>query len=189
MAHCSVMVTLLLLCLCCWRHLEGFPTVGRASGITVPKSSGIKEIASSRSFVGTAWNATAAAVNHFSPHKVFGSIFGMRHKYSKLGPYDRLATVPVYYLSSPQGYGYVQSDAQSGDPHQKVITYFMSSDDASNYLNEMVQASPHGVNEYRLYTSTLDTVLSRIYAKKQSRKFGRMPISNILRIQVSVKLC
>lgn len=160
------------------RAVDGFPgrTTKMAPTVVVHKAG----------LLGRAWNQTTTVFRHFSPHRLIGSALNGGRKYSRLSPLERLASVPVYYLSSPQGYGYVQADMQAGDPNQKVITYFMSSDDACNYLNEMVQASPQGVNEFRVSTTTLDAIIDKVYAKKQSRKYGRMPVSNLLRIQVSV---
>jgi hypothetical protein len=65
----------------------------------------------------------------------------------------------------------------------------MSSDDANDYLNEMVQGNPQNVNEFRIMTSTLEKTVKKIIYKKQSRKLGRYPMSTILRIQPSTRQC
>jgi NAD-specific glutamate dehydrogenase len=68
--------------------------------------------------------------------------------------------------------------------NQKIVTYFMSSEDANKYLNEIVQQAPQAVNDYRVMTTSLESVMNKIHSKKQSRKAGRMPIVNLFRIQV-----
>ena len=65
----------------------------------------------------------------------------------------------------------------------------MSSDDANDYLNEMVQGNPQNVNEFRIMTSTLEKTVKKIIYKKQSRKLGRYPMSTVLRIQPSTRQC
>jgi hypothetical protein len=65
----------------------------------------------------------------------------------------------------------------------------MSSEDASEYLNEMAQGNPQNVNEFRLMTSSLEKVLNKIQSKKQSRKLGRYSMSTSYRIQPSTRQC
>jgi hypothetical protein len=65
----------------------------------------------------------------------------------------------------------------------------MSSDDASDFLNEMAQGNPQNVNEFRLMTTSLEKALGKIKAKKQSRKLGRYEMGTIYRIQPSMRQC
>ena len=37
---------------------------------------------------------------------------------------------------------------QTGNPNQRIVVYFMSSEDANDYLNEMAQGSPQNINEF-----------------------------------------
>ena len=65
----------------------------------------------------------------------------------------------------------------------------MSSEDASEYLNEMAQGNPQNVNEFRIMTSSLEKVLNKIQSKKQSRKLGRHNMNTSYRIQPSTRQC
>ena len=67
--------------------------------------------------------------------------------------------------------------------------YFMSSEDASDYLNEIAQGSPQNINEFRLMTTSMEKVVTRIQAKKQSRKLGRYSLNTVFRIQPSSRQC
>ncbi len=58
----------------------------------------------------------------------------------------------------------------------------MSSDDANKYVNELSQTN--GPKDVRITATSLEKVLHQIQSKKQSRKFGRMPLDVLLRIQV-----
>eukprot|EP01042_Synura_sphagnicola_P007301 gene7301-9356_t len=48
----------------------------------------------------------------------------------------------------------------------------------------MAQGSPQSVNEFRIMVTSMEKVMNRIVAKKQSRKLGRFPVSTVHRIQV-----
>ena len=78
---------------------------------------------------------------------------------------------------------------QSGNIGQKIVVYFMSSEDASEYLNEMAQGNPQNVNEFRIMTTSLEKVLNKIQSKKQSRKLGRYSMNTSYRIQPSTRQC
>jgi hypothetical protein len=93
--------------------------------------------------------------------------------YQRLKPYERLATTPLFYVCNSGGNPYLQEDIQAGDPSQRIIVYFMSSEDASDYLNEMAQGSPHNINDFRVMTTSMDKIMTKIQARKQSRKIGR----------------
>ena len=110
---------------------------------------------------------------------------GILRKYSKLAPLQKLATTPVFFLSNSGGSPYLQEDVQAGKPEQRIVTYFMSSDDANEYLNEIAQGNPANLNEFRVTTSSLEKVMKRIIQRKQSRKAGRYPMGTVLRIQPS----
>jgi len=110
---------------------------------------------------------------------------GILRKYSKLAPLQKLATTPVFFLSNSGGSPYLQEDVQAGKPDQRIVTYFMSSDDANEYLNEIAQGNPANLNEFRVTTSSLEKVMKRIIQRKQSRKAGRYNMGTVLRIQPS----
>ena len=65
----------------------------------------------------------------------------------------------------------------------------MSSEDASDYLNEMAQGNPYNVNEFRVMTTSMEKVMYKIKSKKQSRKIGRYEMGTIYRIQPSSLQC
>ena len=79
-------------------------------------------------------------------------------KYSNLAATQKLGTTPVFFLSNSGGNPYLQEDVQAGKPEQRIVTYFMSSEDASEYLNEIAQGNPANVNEFRIMTSTMEKV-------------------------------
>jgi len=83
----------------------------------------------------------------------------------------------------------LQEDVQAGKPTQRIIVYFMSSEDANDYMNEMAQGSPQNVNEFRIKTTSMEKVMNNIQKRKQSRKLGRFPLSTIFRIQPSSRQC
>eukprot|EP01039_Chlorochromonas_danica_P002941 gene2941-3209_t len=110
-------------------------------------------------------------------------------KYQKLAPYQKVGTTPLYYVCNSRGNSYLQEDVQSGSPNQRIVTYFMSSEDANDYLDEMTQSNSQNVNEFRIMTVSMEKVLSQIQAKKQSRKMGRFDIDLVYRIQPSARQC
>ena len=79
--------------------------------------------------------------------------------YNKLMPSHKLATTPVFYLANSGGNPYMQEDMQAGNLNQRVFTYFLSSEDALGYLNEVSQGNPSNVNEFRIMVTTLEKVL------------------------------
>ena len=83
------------------------------------------------------------------------------------------------------GSPYLQEDLQAGKPDQRIVVYFMSSEDANDYLNEMAQGSPQNINEFRVTATSMEKIVKKIQSRKQSRKLGRFPMSNIYRIQPS----
>jgi hypothetical protein len=95
----------------------------------------------------------------------------------------------LYFLCNSGGNPYLQDDVQAGNPDQKIIVYFMSSDDANDYMNEMAQSNPANLNEFRLMTTSMEKVVNRIQARKQSRKVGRYAMDTIYRIQPSSRQC
>ena len=48
--------------------------------------------------------------------------------------------------------------SQAGKPDQRIVVYFMSSDDANDYLNEMSQGNPTNVNEFRIMATSMEKV-------------------------------
>jgi hypothetical protein len=58
-------------------------------------------------------------------------------KYKQLSPSQKLATTPLFFVCNSGGQPYLQDDIQAGKPDQRVIVYFMSSEDANDYLNEV----------------------------------------------------
>ena len=54
---------------------------------------------------------------------------------SQRSPYQRLASIPVYFLGNSQGSPYLQDDIQSGRPEQRIVTYFLSYDDMDSKLS------------------------------------------------------
>lgn len=105
--------------------------------------------------------------------------------YSKLSSTQKLSTTPLFYLANSGGHPYLQEDVQAGKPDQRIVTYFMSSDDATEYIQEIAQGNPSNLNEFRIYTTTLEKVVNKIEQRKQSRKLGRYSVGTILRIQPS----
>jgi hypothetical protein len=58
-------------------------------------------------------------------------------KYKQLSPTQKLATTPLFFVCNSGGQPYLQDDIQAGKPEQKIVVYFMSSEDANDYLNEV----------------------------------------------------
>jgi hypothetical protein len=73
---------------------------------------------------------------------------------------------------------------QTGKAGQKIVTYFMSSEDANDFLSEMSQANCQQLGEFRVTAVSMEKILKQIEEKKQSRKMGRYDMDLILRIQV-----
>lgn len=113
-------------------------------------------------------------------------LFGHR-QYKSLTAVQRLATTPVYFVANSRGNAFLQDDAMIGNPEQKAIVYYMSSEDATGHLEEMAQSNPANAHEFHLVSTTLEKVVENIIAKKQSRKIGRYPIDVIYRIQPSTR--
>ena len=111
---------------------------------------------------------------------------GVLKKYQSLSATQRLATTPLYFVSNSRGNPYLQDDIQSGKPEQKIVVYFMSSEDANEYLEEMSQINNANMNELRVMTVSMEKVLNQIQSKKQSRKLGRYEMDLVYRIQVII---
>jgi hypothetical protein len=82
--------------------LSGFLGFGTRSSINITASAHPTAVSTSKP-------------SHFSPYNSWiGSYFPSKQwsKYGHLSPYQRLATTPLYYLSSPMGFAYIQSDMQ-----------------------------------------------------------------------------
>lgn len=109
---------------------------------------------------------------------------GALRTYQSLSAGQRLATTPLYFVANARGNSYLQDDVQAGKPEQKIVVYFMSSEDANEYLEEMSQVNNANVNELRIMTVSMEKVLTQIQSKKQSRKLGRYEMDLIYRIQV-----
>ena len=127
-----------------------------------------------------------ASVSTMLPSPVSANMF---RKYAKLSPTQKLATTPLFFVSNSGGAPYLQEDVQTGNPNQRIVVYFMSSEDANDYLNEMAQGSPTNINEFRITAVSMEKIVDKIQARKQSRKLGRFPMSNIYRIQPSSRQC
>ncbi|KAJ1428290.1 hypothetical protein B484DRAFT_449925 [Ochromonadaceae sp. CCMP2298] len=110
-------------------------------------------------------------------------------RYAQLSPTQRLATTPLFYVSNSRGNSYLQEDIQAGRPEQRIVTYFMSSEDAADYLDEMAQVNAYSANEFRLMTVSMEKVVGQIQSKKQSRKLGRYDVDMVYRIQPSSRQC
>jgi hypothetical protein len=110
-----------------------------------------------------------------------------QHRYHALPALKRLGTTPMYYVANKRGNAFLQEDVQTNNPEQKVVVYFMSSEDANDYLEEMAQSNPSNAQEFQLATTTLEKVVDNIAIKKQSKKLGRHPMDVIYRIQPSVR--
>lgn len=80
-------------------------------------------------------------------------------KYRQLSPTQKLATTPLFFVCNSGGNPYLQDDIQAGKPEQRVIVYFMSSEDANDYLNEMAQGNPQNINEFRVMTTSMEKVM------------------------------
>eukprot|EP00599_Poterioochromonas_sp_BG-1_P004230 CAMPEP_0173144258 /NCGR_PEP_ID=MMETSP1105-20130129/7127_1 /TAXON_ID=2985 /ORGANISM="Ochromonas sp., Strain BG-1" /LENGTH=301 /DNA_ID=CAMNT_0014057907 /DNA_START=516 /DNA_END=1421 /DNA_ORIENTATION=- len=105
--------------------------------------------------------------------------------YKRLSPVQRVATTPLYFVCNSRGNAYLQEDVQGGNPEQRTVVYFMSYQDADNYMNEMTQSNPSHASEFRIMTVSMEKVLNLIQNKKQSRKMARYEIDMIYRIQPS----
>jgi len=114
---------------------------------------------------------------------------GVLRRYTKLNPMEKLATTPLFFVTNSGGSPYLQEDVQAGKPSQRIVVYFMSSEDANDYMNEMAQGSPQNVNEFRIKATSLEKVMNNIQKRKQSRKLGRYQIGTIFRIQPSSRQC
>ncbi len=110
-------------------------------------------------------------------------------RYNRLAPTQKLATTPLYFVSNSGGSPYLQEDVQAGNPSQRIVVYFMSSEDANDYLNEMAQGSPQNINEFRITAVSMEKIVNKIQSRKQSRKLGRFPMSIVYRIQPSSRQC
>lgn len=130
------------------------------------------------SVMSTSMKSTVALGSTISSISIFPS-------YSKLSSTQKLSTTPLFYLANSGGHPYLQEDVQAGKPDQRIVTYFMSSDDATEYIQEIAQGNPSNVNEFRIYTTTLEKVVNKIEQRKQSRKLGRYHVGTIIRIQPS----
>lgn len=114
---------------------------------------------------------------------------GVLTKYTQLSPQQKLATTPLFYVCNSGGNPYLQEDIQAGKSDQRIIVYFMSSEDANEYLNELAQSNSHNVNEFRLMTTSMEKITNKIQNRKQSRKLGKYSISTVFRIQPSSRQC
>lgn len=114
---------------------------------------------------------------------------GVLKKYSKLSPTQKLATTPLFFVCSSQGNPYLQDDVQAGKPDQKIVVYFMSSEDANDYLSEIAQGNAGNVNEFRVMTTSMEKIVNKIESRKQSRKLGRYSMGIVYRIQPSSRQC
>jgi hypothetical protein len=130
-------------------------------------------------------NSVVAAITA-APRRVQASAI---KKYNQLSPTQKLATTPLFFVCNSGGNPYLQDDIQSGKPEQRIIVYFMSSEDANDYLNEMAQGNPQNINEFRVMTTSMEKVVNKIQSRKQSRKLGRYKMSSIYRIQPSSRQC
>jgi hypothetical protein len=146
-----------------------------------------------------------AAVTMIMLSPKFSACAGPFKKYNNLKATERVATTPLYYLCNSRGQSFIQEDNQIGNPDQRAMVYFMSSKDATNYLQEMAQAMGGNANELRINTVSMEKVnrsktfsclsantlhlqvLDQIRSKKQSRKLGRIPLDINIRIQVIPK--
>ena len=146
-------------------------TVVIASSLT---SAGMRKVAFANSVVAA---ITAA------PRRVQAVVV---KKYKQLSPTQKLATTPLFFVCNSGGNPYLQDDIQAGKPEQRVIVYFMSSEDANDYLNEMAQGNPQNINEFRVMTISMEKVVNKIQSRKQSRKLGRYKMPSVHRIQVQL---
>lgn len=128
--------------------------------------------------------STSAVALIASPKAIANA--GVLKKYSKLSPMQKLATTPVYFMTNARGSALLSPDTTAGAPERRVVTYYLSFEDASKVLNEMSQIS--GPNDLRITTTTLEKVMEQIKNKKQSRKLGRYDMDTIFRIQVYSKI-
>ena len=102
-------------------------------------------------------NSVVAAITA-APRRVQAAVI---KKYGQLSPTQKLATTPLFFVCNSGGNPYLQDDIQAGRPEQRVIVYFMSSEDANDYLNEMAQGNPQNINEFRVMTTSMEKVRTR----------------------------
>lgn len=98
----------------------------------------------------------------------------MTKKYRQLSPTQKLATTPLFFVCNSGGNPYLQDDIQAGKPEQRVIVYFMSSEDANEYLNEMAQGNPQNINEFRVMTTSMEKVRFDHITLSVMRHFNRI---------------
>ena len=127
--------------------------------------------------------ATASATLVAMPEASFAGVLKPFNRNKT--PLQKLATTPLFYVCNSGGSPYLQEDVQAGKAEQRIVVYFMSSEDANEYLNEIAQGSPQNINEFRLMATSMEKVVAKIQSRKQSRKLGRYPIGNVYRIQPS----
>lgn len=127
-----------------------------------------------------------ASITTMMPSPAGATLF---QRYNRLAPTQKLATTPLYFVSNSGGSPYLQEDVQTGNPNQRIVVYFMSSEDANDYLNEMAQGSPQNINEFRITAVSMEKIVNKIQTRKQSRKLGRFPMSIVYRIQPSSRQC
>lgn len=110
-------------------------------------------------------------------------------KYTSLTANQRLGTTPVYYVANSRGNAFLQEDMQAGRPDQKCVVYFLSYEDAADYLEEMAQSNALNAHEFHVVTISMEKVVDNIATRKQSRKLGRYPMDMVYRLQPSSKQC
>lgn len=160
--------------------------VRRLVGAFVVAASSLGGIGGHRRQAAFASSAVAVTAMTAMPRAAEAGVF---RKYRDLSPYQKLATTPLFYVCSSGGSPYLQDDVQAGKPEQRIIVYFMSSEDANDYLNELAQGNPQNTNEFRVMTVSMEKVVKKIQSKKQSRKLGRYKMASIIRIQPSSRQC
>ena len=158
-------------------------------GISIPGRNFMMDHASKSTTVATTALFASTLMSNPTSADASNGFNILQKKYSNLNSVAKLSTTPLVYVCNSGGHPYLQEDLQSGNPTQKIIVYFMSSEDASEYLNEMAQGNPYNVNEFRVMTTSMEKVMNKIKSKKQSRKIGRYEMSTIYRIQPSSLQC
>ena len=96
-------------------------------------------------------------------------------RYNRLAPTQKLATTPLYFVSNSGGSPYLQEDVQTGNPNQRIVVYFMSPEDANDYLNEMAQGSPQNINEFRITAVSMEKIVNKFKVGSRAESWGAFP--------------
>jgi hypothetical protein len=83
-------------------------------------------------------------------------------------------------------FAYVDNNLQkAGKPEQKIIVYFMSSEDATDYMNEIAQGNAAMASEFRITTVSMEKVCSHIQTSIHTHTHTHIYIYNLSAARLS----